>query len=94
MASVAPKAPLTSYPVYSAIRGCRECRLHGGCIGPVPGIGPGDSRIVVVGESPGEREDETGIPFTGPTGRLLDHLLRMAGISLSLIHISEPTRPY
>lgn len=48
-----------------------------------PVIGDGNSRatIMFVGEAPGKREAETGIPFSGAAGKLLDKLL--AGISLN-----------
>ena len=89
MASPPPKPPLTSLPLYSAIRSCNECSLRRNCVAPVPGIGPLDARIMVVGESPGEREDETGIPFTGQTGRLLEHLLRMAGTTREAVYLTN-----
>ena len=87
--TTATPAPLTSFPIYNAIRGCRACRLRRGCIAPVPGIGPIPCPIMVVGESPGAREDETGIPFTGQTGRLLDHLLNMAGLDRSGVYLTN-----
>lgn len=37
--------------------------------------GPEDARIVVVGEAPGAVESRTGVPFTGPSGQLLDRVL-------------------
>ena len=36
---------------------------------------------MVVGEAPGRREDETGLPFVGPAGKLLDLLLASVGLS-------------
>jgi len=45
----------------------------------VQGQGPPDARIVVVGEAPGAVEDQTGIPFSGPSGELLDQMLEKAG---------------
>jgi DNA polymerase len=36
---------------------------------------------VVVGEAPGAREDETGLPFVGPAGRFLDLLLTCVYLS-------------
>ena len=89
MTTTAIRPPLTSLPLYSAMRSCNECSLRRNCVAPVPGIGPMEARIMVVGESPGEREDETGIPFTGQTGRLLDHLLRMAGIAREAVYLTN-----
>ena len=88
MTTTAPVPP-TSFHLYQSIRGCTDCRLRRGCIAPVPGIGPTPAHIMVVGESPGEREDETGIPFTGQTGRLLDHLLFLAGLSRGDVYLTN-----
>ncbi|MFA5869051.1 MAG: uracil-DNA glycosylase family protein, partial [Candidatus Bathyarchaeia archaeon] len=41
----------------------------------VLGEGDLDSRVVFVGEAPGRREDESGRPFVGSAGKLLDRIL-------------------
>ena len=38
------------------------------------------ARLMLIGEGPGAREDETGRPFVGRSGQLLDHLLAEAGL--------------
>lgn len=42
---------------------------------------PSTAKIVLVGEAPGETEDELGRPFVGRAGQLLDEFLANAGIS-------------
>lgn len=42
---------------------------------------PETAKIVLIGEAPGETEDETGTPFVGRAGRLLNQFLEEAGIS-------------
>ena len=42
---------------------------------------PETARIVLIGEAPGETEDETGKPFVGRAGKLLNQFLEEAGIS-------------
>lgn len=42
---------------------------------------PSTAKIVLIGEAPGEMEDETGRPFVGRAGQLLDKFLADAGIS-------------
>lgn len=42
---------------------------------------PTTAKIVLIGEAPGEMEDETGRPFVGRAGQLLDEFLKGAGIS-------------
>jgi uracil-DNA glycosylase family 4 len=55
----------------------------------VPGEGPADARVVLVGEAPGAREDATGRPFVGPAGKLLDLLLDEAGLARSEVFITN-----
>ena len=57
------------------VASCTKCRLCEGRRHTVPGEGPGDARLVVVGEGPGRVEDETGRPFVGPAGELLTKIL-------------------
>jgi DNA polymerase len=45
----------------------------------VVGATPPGARLLVVGEAPGAQEDETGRPFVGRSGQLLDQLLAEAG---------------
>src|SRR5437867_9842536 len=46
----------------------------------VPGEGPLDAAIVLIGEAGGEEEARQGRPFVGPTGRLLEEIIQGAGI--------------
>lgn len=54
---------------------CRECALCETRHSVVFGVGAPDSRIMFVGEGPGEQEDLRGEPFVGPAGLLLDDML-------------------
>jgi DNA polymerase len=73
----------------SEIYGCKRCRLWEGRRNPVPGEGDVDSKVFFVGEAPGRREDETGRPFAGAAGRLLDDLLRGIGLSRNGVYIGN-----
>lgn len=42
-------------------------------------MGPFDADLMIIGEAPGKHENETGIPFSGPSGEMLDECLRKAG---------------
>jgi DNA polymerase len=55
---------------------CRECPI--GSIGTqtVWGEGPVGALLMLVGEQPGDVEDQQGRPFVGPAGRLLDGALQ------------------
>ena len=48
--------------------------------GSVPPPGP-TVRLLVMGEAPGANEDQTGLPFVGRSGQLLDELLALVGVA-------------
>ena len=68
---------------------CTKCPLHLHRRNPVPGEGPLDARVMVVGEAPGKKEDEQGRPFVGPAGQLLNQLLGLAGLERSQVYITN-----
>ena len=55
----------------------------------VPGEGSATAAVMLVGEAPGAREDETGRPFVGAAGRLLDDLLAEAGLERADVFITN-----
>ena len=54
---------------------CTRCRLHQGRKTIVFGSGNPAAKLVFVGEGPGEKEDEQGLPFVGPAGQLLTRMI-------------------
>lgn len=72
------------------ILGCRLCKLHTGRTNAVPGHGRiEDVEVVIVGEAPGRNEDLEGKPFVGSGGRLLDELLKKAGLDRKEVYITN-----
>lgn len=67
--------------------GCTRCGLHAGRQNVVFGEGSPEARVMCVGEAPGAVEDETGRPFVGRAGRLLDRLLLTAGFAREEVYI-------
>jgi uracil-DNA glycosylase len=63
-----------------ASQGCRGCHLWQNATQTVFGEGRKAARVMLVGEQPGDREDQAGRPFVGPAGRELDRGLEAAGI--------------
>jgi DNA polymerase len=59
------------------------------CTQMVPGSGPADAPVVLIGEAPGAKEDQSGEPFVGPSGRLLDLLLAEAGLARGSVFITN-----
>jgi len=55
----------------------------------IGGVGSLEPKLMIVGEAPGKHEDETGIPFSGPTGQILNELLFKAGIRRSDCYITN-----
>jgi uracil-DNA glycosylase family 4 len=74
------------------IRSCQECRLCLGRKRAVPGEGPAPARLMIVGEGPGQEEDDSGRPFVGRAGRLLDRILRDVGIDRSQAFVTNAVK--
>lgn len=55
----------------------------------VPGEGSPDARIVFIGEAPGKNEDQTGRPFIGAAGKLLEELLETIGLTREEVFITS-----
>ncbi len=58
----------------------------------VNGVGPDDADLVFVGEAPGANEDESGEPFVGRSGSVLDDALRDAGVARADVRITNCVR--
>ena len=71
------------------VRRCTRCRLAEGRTCAVPGEGPASAQLVLVGEAPGAREDETGRPFQGMAGRFLDRQLSALGLRREELFITS-----
>jgi uracil-DNA glycosylase len=55
----------------------------------VPGEGSATAKVMLVGEAPGAKEDESGRPFVGGAGKLLNHLLAEAGLERDDVFITN-----
>lgn len=54
--------------------------------------GPKDAKIVICGEAPGAEEERQGAFFVGPTGRMLDQFLSIAGIRRSDCYLTNVSK--
>jgi DNA polymerase len=68
---------------------CRACPLRDGARGVVFGEGDPHADIMFVGEGPGQTEDETGRPFVGRAGQLLDLMLKAVGLQRRQVFIAN-----
>jgi DNA polymerase len=63
---------------------CHRCGLGDSRTHAVVGRGNLQAPIMIVGEGPGQNEDETGLPFVGKAGQLLEKIL--ASVKLDTEH--------
>ena len=77
-----------------AAAGCTACPLHERGTQTVFGEGWEGSRVMLIGEQPGDQEDLRGRPFVGPAGQLLDWALEKAGIDRSLAYVTNVVKHF
>lgn len=82
----ASKAAQLKY-IASLVKDCQKCELYKTALNPVPGDGNPEAEIVFIGEAPGQREDQQGLPFVGNSGILLTKLLATIRIDRSEVFI-------
>lgn len=78
-----------SQPLWRANRVCHACHLREGCAGAVPGDGLPTARIMLIGEAPGKKEDETAFPFQGQAGMVLKSLQERIGLTDESVYITN-----
>src|SRR5918992_1291147 len=71
------------------VNACRACPLAAGRTRAVPGEGPVDAEILLIGEGPGYYEDQQGRPFVGAAGQFLEQLLASIGLKRSDVFIAN-----
>lgn len=78
--------------VRAQARQCTRCPLFEIGAQTVFGDGPVDAALMFVGEAPGAREDQAGLPFVGPAGMVFDEALRLAGIDRSATYVTNAVK--
>jgi DNA polymerase len=58
------------------------------------GEGPKDVAIMLVGEQPGDYEDQEGKPFVGPAGKIMDQALEEAGIDRKEVYVTNAVKHF
>ena len=77
-----------------AAAGCTACPLYERGTQTVFGEGRARSRVMLIGEQPGDQEDLKGRPFVGPAGQLLDWALEKAGIDRSQAYVTNVVKHF
>lgn len=68
---------------------CVKCDLHKTRTNCVFGAGDRETKLMFIGEAPGEKEDLSGIPFVGAAGKMFDKFLTAVGIQRDDIYIAN-----
>ena len=72
---------------------CLTCKLHEKCKSPFMDSNGADKPLVmIIGEAPGEVEDNQGVPFMGTAGELFRNVLTEVGFDLSNIRFTNVVR--
>lgn len=77
-----------------ALKKCQACDICPMATAPVMGEGPMDSKIMFIGEQPGNEEDLAGKPFIGPAGELLNQALREIGFNRQDIYVTNAVKGF
>jgi uracil-DNA glycosylase len=73
---------------------CRGCELYQHATQVVFGEGPENAKVVMIGEQPGDEEDQKGRPFVGPSGRLLSKAMIEAGLDRQQIYVTNAVKHF
>jgi uracil-DNA glycosylase len=86
--------PLSLLSLKTAAADCRACDLWKKGTQTVFGEGRRQSKLMFIGEQPGNEEDLTGKPFVGPAGRLFDEALAEAGIDRQQAYVTNVVKHF
>lgn len=78
----------------AGLSGCDRCALAQLGNAPVPGEGPKDAPLMIVGEQPGDAEDRAGRPFIGPAGQLFDQIAVQAGLDRRAAYVTNAVKHF
>jgi uracil-DNA glycosylase family 4 len=78
-----------------AMEGFEGLALKQAASSTVFGDGNPEASVMCIGEAPGQEEDRRGLPFVGPSGKLLDRMLASIGLDRTTCYITNvvPWRP-
>ena len=85
--------PVTSLDdLHDAVLRCTRCDLAKTRIRAVPGEGPSETPIMILGEAPGATNEREGRPFVGMGGSILNGILQSVGLPRSRCYITNAVR--
>ena len=77
-----------------AAEACQLCELYREATQVVFGIGPKSAPLMLIGEQPGDAEDQEGEPFVGPAGSVLAEALEEAGIRSDDVYLTNVVKHF
>jgi uracil-DNA glycosylase family 4 len=80
---------VTLADVNKRMKNCKKCRLWRDAKQAVPGEGPSDAKVMLVGQNPGAEEDKTGKPFIGRAGKFMNKVLAENGIRREEVFVTN-----
>lgn len=87
--------PQITYPhLVQAAAKCEGCELYLRATQTVFGAGAVPASIMLIGEAPGDSEDEAGKPFVGPAGHILDQALEAAGLDREQVYVTNAVKHF
>ena len=89
----ASEHPRTVEAVWTGVDACRRCDLWR-CGNGVAGVGPHDAKLMLVGEQPGDHEEQARKPFVGPAGGVLDKALDAAGVPRAETYVTNAVKHF
>jgi uracil-DNA glycosylase len=85
---------LTIPSLQQAATACTGCNLYQRATQTVFGKGSVHASIMLVGEQPGDQEDQAGHPFVGPAGTILDTALTEVGIARKNVYVTNAVKHF
>jgi len=89
-----PPNPKSIEQLQASAAACKGCELYKDATQTVFGEGEEHSRLMLIGEQPGDQEDLQGRPFVGPAGRLLQRALDEAGIDRRRVYVTNAVKHF
>lgn len=80
--------------LHEAAKRCRRCPLYARATCVVFGAGSPRSKVMLVGEQPGNDEDLAGAPFVGPAGKMLDRALEAANVDRAAVYVTNAVKHF
>jgi uracil-DNA glycosylase family 4 len=89
---VTPPGLETLAQLRESVGNCQLCKLCSTRTQIVFGEGSESAQLMLIGDAPGESEDQSGRPFVGPAGQLLDKMIEAIGLTREQVYFANVTK--